>query len=139
MEEFFEEDILWPHHESQEENSTEVDPHPAITLSEHTISPPILIPSKVTVSQSWTAGFNYNGTGLNMQDYDDNDDGDDYDGTHGNLGKGMRIVPPHLLIHQRNTDKMVFSVCEGNGRTLKGRDLTVNRDSILRLTGFLEK
>ncbi|KAJ1688029.1 hypothetical protein LUZ63_019419 [Rhynchospora breviuscula] len=131
MEEFFEEDILWPHNESQEENSTEVDPHPAITLSKHTISTPILIPSKVTVSQSWTAGFNYNGTGLNMQDDDGDDDGDDYN--------GMRIVPPHLLIHRRNTDKMAFSVCVGNARTLKGRDLTVIRDLILRLTGFLEK
>ncbi|KAJ3703991.1 hypothetical protein LUZ61_007696 [Rhynchospora tenuis] len=139
MEEFFEEDILWPHQESPEEIGTEVDSHPAMSPSEQTISAPIQIPLKDTVSRSWTAGFNYNNTGLNMQYDEGDDDGDDYNGVHVTLGKDMRIVPPHLLIPRRNADKMAFSVCVGNGRTLKGRDLRITRDSILRLTGFLEK
>ncbi|XAR59294.1 hypothetical protein NMG60_11015068 [Bertholletia excelsa] len=49
------------------------------------------------------------------------------------------LVPPHLIVGQRIfAGKMAFSVCTGNGRTLKGRDLSEVRNSILRLTGFLE-
>ncbi|XP_022142273.1 uncharacterized protein LOC111012434 [Momordica charantia] len=48
------------------------------------------------------------------------------------------IVPPHVLIGRRVAGKMAFSVCTGNGRTLKGRDLSQVRNSILRMTGFLE-
>ncbi|BAT87269.1 hypothetical protein LR48_Vigan09g226900 [Vigna angularis] len=46
--------------------------------------------------------------------------------------------PPHEIVRQRVAGKMAFSVCTGNGRTLKGRDLSQVRNSILRLTGFLE-
>ncbi|KAH7686314.1 Senescence regulator S40 protein [Dioscorea alata] len=63
-------------------------------------------------------------------DYDDDDDDDDDD-------KGK--VPPHVVVARRFTDRMVYSVCTGNGRTLKGRDLRNVRDSILRMTGFLER
>ncbi|KAK7412526.1 hypothetical protein VNO78_03990 [Psophocarpus tetragonolobus] len=49
------------------------------------------------------------------------------------------ITPPHEIVRRRRvTEKMAFSVCTGNGRTLKGRDLSQVRNSILRLTGFLE-
>ncbi|KAJ4975175.1 hypothetical protein NE237_000281 [Protea cynaroides] len=48
------------------------------------------------------------------------------------------LVPPHLMIAGRYGRQMAFSVCTGNGRTLKGRDLSKVRNSILRLTGFLE-
>lgn len=48
------------------------------------------------------------------------------------------IVPPHLIVRRRVEGKMAFSVCTGNGRTLKGRDLSQVRNSILRMTGFLE-
>ncbi|KAL1560393.1 hypothetical protein AAHA92_10605 [Salvia divinorum] len=49
------------------------------------------------------------------------------------------IVPPHIIVGRRVAGKMMaFSVCTGNGRTLKGRDLSQVRNSILRLTGFLE-
>ncbi|KAK7303043.1 hypothetical protein RJT34_13942 [Clitoria ternatea] len=48
------------------------------------------------------------------------------------------MVPPHEIVGRRVTGKMAFSVCTGNGRTLKGRDLSQVRNSILRLTGFLE-
>ncbi|XP_042519309.1 uncharacterized protein LOC122093127 [Macadamia integrifolia] len=48
------------------------------------------------------------------------------------------MVPPHLIVANRFARQMAFSVCTGNGRTLKGRDLRRVRNSILRMTGFLE-
>ena len=48
------------------------------------------------------------------------------------------MVPPHVIASRRVAGKMAFSVRTGNGRTLKGRDLSQVRNSILRLTGFLE-
>ncbi|KAE8719878.1 Pentatricopeptide repeat superfamily protein [Hibiscus syriacus] len=48
------------------------------------------------------------------------------------------IVPPHVILGRRIAGKMAFSVCTGNGRTLKGRDLSQVRNLILRMTGFLE-
>ncbi|KAE8671803.1 Pentatricopeptide repeat superfamily protein [Hibiscus syriacus] len=48
------------------------------------------------------------------------------------------MVPPHVILGRRIAGKVAFSVCTGNGRTLKGRDLSRVRNSILRMTGFLE-
>ncbi|KAL6567331.1 hypothetical protein OROGR_000999 [Orobanche gracilis] len=49
------------------------------------------------------------------------------------------MVPPHVILRRRVAGNMMaFSVCTGNGRTLKGRDLSEVRNSILRMTGFLE-
>ncbi|KAB1221468.1 hypothetical protein CJ030_MR2G007591 [Morella rubra] len=48
------------------------------------------------------------------------------------------MEPPHLITGRRIAGQMAFSVCTGNGRTLKGRDLSKVRNSILRMTGFLE-
>lgn len=44
-------------------------------------------------------------------------------------------VPPHVLLARR---RAASSVCSGQGRTLKGRDLRRVRDSVLRMTGFIE-
>ncbi|KAL0897056.1 hypothetical protein Bca101_081017 [Brassica carinata] len=55
-------------------------------------------------------------------------------------GRG-EIVPPHVMVGRRiqgEGGQMAFSVCSGSGRTLKGRDLSRVRNSVLRLTGFLE-
>jgi hypothetical protein len=59
-------------------------------------------------------------------DDDDNDDGD--------------MVPPHEWIARKLARSQIssFSVCEGIGRTLKGRDLSKVRNAILTKTGFLE-
>ncbi|XP_057950051.1 protein S40-1-like [Malania oleifera] len=62
-------------------------------------------------------------------------DSDEFEEDYGEEGE---IVPPHLIIARRISGKMAFSVCTGNGRTLKGRDLSQVRNSILRMTGFLE-
>ncbi|KAG6383608.1 hypothetical protein SASPL_156633 [Salvia splendens] len=54
-------------------------------------------------------------------------------------GGDGEMVPPHVILGRRVAGKMMaFSVFTGNGRTLKGRDLSQVRNSILRLTGFLE-
>ncbi|KAK6154431.1 hypothetical protein DH2020_008679 [Rehmannia glutinosa] len=46
------------------------------------------------------------------------------------------IIPPHELIARKQM--FSFSVCEGAGRTLKGRDLSRVRNAVLTKTGFLE-
>ncbi|GFQ08669.1 hypothetical protein PHJA_003010900 [Phtheirospermum japonicum] len=52
---------------------------------------------------------------------------------------GGEMVPPHVIVGRRVAGKMMaFSVCTGIGRTLKGRDLSEVRNSVLRMTGFLE-
>ncbi|KAH6786384.1 hypothetical protein C2S52_005936 [Perilla frutescens var. hirtella] len=50
-------------------------------------------------------------------------------------GDGSMMIPPHEWIARRISS---FSVCEGAGRTLKGRDLSRVRNSVLTKTGFLE-
>lgn len=50
----------------------------------------------------------------------------------------VRITPPHVIAGRRMIGKMAFSVNTGSGRTLKGRELSYVRNSILRMTGFLE-
>ncbi|KAI4298193.1 hypothetical protein L6164_031781 [Bauhinia variegata] len=55
-----------------------------------------------------------------------------------NSEEDEEMVPPHVIVGRRIAGKMAFSVCTGNGRTLKGRDLSRVRNSILRMTGFLE-
>ncbi|ESQ39696.1 hypothetical protein EUTSA_v10001226mg [Eutrema salsugineum] len=42
-------------------------------------------------------------------------------------------TPPHIIIERRMKEQLAFSVC-----TLKGRDLSRHRNSVLRMTGFLE-
>ncbi|KAK6932284.1 Senescence regulator S40 [Dillenia turbinata] len=66
---------------------------------------------------------------FNSGDSDENED---------DLYEEGELIPPHIIIGRRVAGKMAFSVCTGNGRTLKGRDLSQVRNSILRLTGFLE-
>lgn len=58
----------------------------------------------------------------------DEEDGDD------------NMIPPHEWIAKKLARSQIssFSVCEGAGRTLKGRDLKRVRNAILSRTGFLE-
>lgn len=55
-------------------------------------------------------------------------------------GEEDDMVPPHEWIAQKLARSRIssFSVCEGVGRTLKGRDLSKVRNAILTKTGFLE-
>ncbi|KAL2944667.1 Poly [ADP-ribose] polymerase 2 [Bienertia sinuspersici] len=61
-------------------------------------------------------------------DGDDDDDDDDED-----------RLPPHEWLAKRLARNQIssFSVCEGVGRTLKGRDLSRVRNAVLSKTGFL--
>lgn len=66
--------------------------------------------------------------------YEDCDD--DQDVHNDDDGK---IVPPHEYIARRLArSHITSSMCEGVGRTLKGRDLSKLRNAILTKTGFLE-
>ncbi|KAK7396709.1 hypothetical protein VNO78_17867 [Psophocarpus tetragonolobus] len=58
---------------------------------------------------------------------DDNDDDDE-------------MLPPHEIVLRGSgvSPKTTFSVLEGVGRTLKGRDLRQVRNAVLRQTGFLD-
>ncbi|KAK9268860.1 hypothetical protein L1049_000625 [Liquidambar formosana] len=75
---------------------------------------------------------------------DDDDDGrdsdDDEDDEDFEDDEYDSKVPPHELLARRlaRTQISSFSVCEGVGRTLKGRDLSKVRNAILTKTGFLE-
>ncbi|XP_010538729.1 PREDICTED: uncharacterized protein LOC104812972 [Tarenaya hassleriana] len=67
--------------------------------------------------------------------YDDDDDDDDDDDS---TDDGM--VPPHEWVARKlaRTQISSFSMCEGIGGTLKGRDLSKVRNAVLTKTGFLE-
>lgn len=47
------------------------------------------------------------------------------------------MVPPHEIV-ARSQRTTTFSVVEGAGRTLKGRDLTAVRNAVFQKTGFLQ-
>ncbi|XP_072970371.1 uncharacterized protein [Typha angustifolia] len=49
------------------------------------------------------------------------------------------MVPPHMMVARASSPTTVsFSVLEGVGRTLKGRDLRRVRNAVLQKTGFLD-
>ena len=73
----------------------------------------------------------------------DNEDGMVYDdGDYGGCGEDEDedMVPPHEWLARKLARSQIssFSVCEGMGRTLKGRDLSKVRNAVLTKTGFLE-
>lgn len=69
-----------------------------------------------------------NGDELALVDDDDEDDDDE------------EMLPPHEIVARGSgvSPKTTFSVLEGVGRTLKGRDLRQVRNAIWRKTGFLD-
>ncbi|XP_073136496.1 protein S40-4-like [Henckelia pumila] len=79
-----------------------------------------------------------------LQLWDDDDDACDSDDggskTHHVKNDDDDMVPPHEYLARKleNTQMASFSMCEGVGRTLKGRDLSKTRNAVLTKTGFLE-
>ncbi|PIA57842.1 hypothetical protein AQUCO_00500038v1 [Aquilegia coerulea] len=74
-------------------------------------------------------------------DYDQLDNNnDDDDGDNEDEDDDDEWIPPHEWIAKKlaRTQISSFSVCEGAGRTLKGRDLSKVRNAVLTRTGFLE-
>ncbi|XP_075523112.1 protein S40-6-like [Primulina tabacum] len=55
-------------------------------------------------------------------------------------GDSDKMVPSHEYLARKlaSTQIASFSMCEGVGRTLKGRDLSKTRNAVLTKTGFLE-
>ncbi|KAK6934463.1 Senescence regulator S40 [Dillenia turbinata] len=94
---------------------------------------------KVTKRLSWldvddddddASGVMHNNGDYSDDEEENEDDDDDF---------GMKL-PPHEVIARRfaRTQISSFSVFEGVGRTLKGRDLSKVRNAVLTKTGFLE-
>lgn len=134
MEDFLEADVLWPEDPQLRPSSSAQ----ALVSCDSNWNgaekaAPIDIPhgGSARIHRSWKLDFsNREGDGGNGGS----------DGAREERGSGGRkkMVPPHLLVARRFSGKMASSVCSGQGRTLKGRDLSQFRNSILRLTGFLE-
>ncbi|KAK4421341.1 hypothetical protein Salat_2084600 [Sesamum alatum] len=99
-------------------------------------SAPVDVPdwSKILKKRSKTNSWN-------DADHDDDDGGGDGVG-HGKTDDDDddEMVPPHEYLARRlaSTQIASFSMCEGVGRTLKGRDLSKLRNAILTKTGFIE-
>ncbi|MCD7451038.1 hypothetical protein HAX54_009403 [Datura stramonium] len=138
----FQEEDIWTHHVVKRKLPTapKVIPRAKNAIShvpQQQSSAPISIPdwSKVYNKKSSSRLFLKNG--CYGGSFDDNnvveeDEGDeDYD-------DGM--VPPHEYVARRFARSQIApsSMCEGVGRTLKGRDLSKVRNAILTKTGFLE-
>ncbi|CAN1811138.1 hypothetical protein LINPERHAP1_LOCUS26141 [Linum perenne] len=80
----------------------------------------------------WSKIYGVDNSAVNDNDDQNNDDNDEDDEDD--------VVPPHEWLAKRLARSQIssFSVCEGIGRTLKGRDLSKVRNAILTKTGFLE-
>ncbi|MFS8012573.1 putative senescence regulator S40 [Helianthus anomalus] len=48
------------------------------------------------------------------------------------------MLLPHEIVARGSSPRTTFSVLEGVGRTLKGRDLRLVRNAVWRKTGFLD-
>ncbi|KAF9589753.1 hypothetical protein IFM89_028662 [Coptis chinensis] len=123
MEEFQESEVLWPDHHDNNIHKRELqtlhtsfERKMSMKKTDSTHSRPIHIPEKSMCSLQ-----------SNWLEYDSFEDEEE-----------EKMLPPHEMLARRLNGKMAFSVCTGNGRTLKGRDLSKVRNSILRRTGFLE-
>jgi len=83
-------------------------------------SAPINIPD-------WSKVYGMNSKNGGLHDDEDGDEDGD-------------MVPPHEWIARKLARSQIssFSVCEGMGRTHKGRDLSKVRNAILTKTGFIE-
>ncbi|KAJ8465435.1 hypothetical protein OPV22_027987 [Ensete ventricosum] len=120
MDEFDEADVLWPDDARGADEIAEQ--RHGRRAARQKASSPVEIPSRPRAAHR------------TIRDGSDNDDCSSGDG--GDDGSGDHRVPPHIIVARRKT---AFSVCVGNGRTLKGRELCHVRNSILRMTGFLER
>lgn len=69
----------------------------------------------------------HNGKNLDEDDRDDKDEDDER-------------LPPHELLAREyaRSQRTTFSVCEGLGRTLKGRDMSRVRNAVWSQMGFAD-
>ncbi|XP_047336899.1 uncharacterized protein LOC124940427 [Impatiens glandulifera] len=83
----------------------------------------------------WSKIYGKNKVGMEAPpdgDYGKEDEDDDEN--------SLMTMPPHewIAVKEAKSKKTASSVCEGAGRTLKGRDLRKVRHAVLSRTGFLE-
>lgn len=109
------------------------------SLALHQSSAPLKIPNRYHVqkaSKGCTGVDDANGKDLmnhgdeNLVETEDDD-----------VGEDEQMIPPHEYIAKKMARTRIasHSMCEGVGRTLKGRDLCKLRNAILTQTGFLEE
>ncbi|MFQ6644547.1 hypothetical protein Gotur_020616 [Gossypium turneri] len=133
MADFDEEQVLWSCEKENEDssptqrilvkrvsNSTKV-------VSQRQSSAPVSIPDWSKIYGKHHANKDDDNNGM--------DDGMVYDGDDDD-----EMVPPHEWLAKKLARSQIssFSVCEGVGRKLKGRDLSKVRIAVLTKTGFLE-
>ena len=71
---------------------------------------------------------------------DEDDDADDEEEEEDDDDDGNERLPPHELLAREysQSQRITFSVCEGVGRTLKGRDLSRVRNAVWSHLGFAD-
>ncbi|KAK6917288.1 Senescence regulator S40 [Dillenia turbinata] len=114
-------------------------PSKMIPHNESSFSAPMKIPDRPRIYMKKNNNKkNYSNEGTSYCDNDDSGnvcyDDDIHDDTDEDVDGSM--VPPHELIAKKLERSQIssFSVCEGVGRTLKGRDLSKVRNAILTKT-----
>ncbi|XP_060187024.1 protein S40-6-like [Lycium barbarum] len=125
----FQEEDIWSHHVMKRKLSTapKVIPRAKSAISNHESKVPQQSSAPVKIPD-WSKIYNKKSSSNNGS----------VDEDCGDFGDGM--VPPHEYIARRVARSQIApsSMCEGVGRTLKGRDLSKVRNAILTKTGFLE-
>ncbi|CAM6037287.1 unnamed protein product [Sphagnum compactum] len=138
--EFKEEDVWdtdarreWPEDSSTHESSSSSSPQHIHQQQRETMmyhqSAPVNVPDWTRIvgtEKSSAAGWG-NDSSLDHEKVDDDDNEEER-------------LPPHELLAREyaNSQATTFSVFEGAGRTLKGRDLSRVRNAVLRKTGFID-
>ncbi|XP_073049289.1 uncharacterized protein [Primulina eburnea] len=111
-------------------------------VTQHSSSAPIDIPdwSKALKMKSKENLWDDDDDACYYPNDHESDDGDQSKTHHVKNDDDDNMVPPHEYLARKlaSTQIASFSMCEGVGRTLKGRDLSKMRNAILTKTGFLE-
>ncbi|CAL4933930.1 unnamed protein product [Urochloa decumbens] len=144
-------DVIWGGGGPVSSSPTSSSPflHSTATTDPYARSPPVAAQSKpkprggggpasVPVNiPDWSKilGAEYAGSCAGARGWAAHDDRDDAAAVAGS-GGGRRWVPPHEMLQCRERAAASFSVREGAGRTLKGRDLRRVRNAIWEKTGF---
>ncbi|KAK4711417.1 hypothetical protein R3W88_005930 [Solanum pinnatisectum] len=132
----FEEEDVWGYVNERDSSRVNLPRGKSNKCMLHKSSSPVEIPewsenSNKQKSRRVNTIITEDGSSFSSVAYAGNVEEDDY---------GDGIVPPHEYIARRVARNQIasFSMMEGVGRTLKGRDLSKLRNAILTKTGFLE-
>ncbi|KAJ4771452.1 hypothetical protein LUZ62_055709 [Rhynchospora pubera] len=127
MEELLESEVMWPENMCADSSGSDTNFDGAYqnTRGSHCQANNSAPSSPIAIQSSPSSLGNY----LYGEDKDNGWDDDEFG----------ELVPPHVLVdRRRNNGEMAFSLCSGQGRTLKGRELRQLRNTVWRLTGFMD-